>query len=285
MSHQEALEWISRVLVRSRGKEPIGNYNPLIIGELFWERSSKWKALAEGHVDQVADMCKMCTNTLLEETCPKDVRTRLSELKVKEALESRKARATAELLRIVEDKQDFPAVYNHYYTDNVQKSRNKRKDGVLSESIKAATTHQRRPDCNSNHTSATVDVAVAIDHYHGKVDHDMEKYSCEEALDCLLSIYKVSTAPSTFIKELNSSQVHQKTFVANIAAQVIERHMVRGLDKIFSPVDVNNLSDEDVLKVAAEPPSVKRQRDFLQDRQKKLLSGKDIFREILGRVR
>ena len=194
MSHQEALEWVSRVLVRSRGKEPIGNYNPLIIGELFWEQSSKWRALAEDHADQVADMCKMFTNKLLEETCPKDVRTRPSELKVKEALESRKARATAELLRILEDKQDFPAVYNHYYTDNVQKSRNKRKEAVLSESIEAATTHQHVPGCNSNHTSASVDVAVAIDHYHGKVDHDMERYSCEEALDCLLSIYKVGSA-------------------------------------------------------------------------------------------
>ena len=86
-------------------------------------------------------MCKMFTKTLLEDTCPKDVRTRLSELKIKEALESRKAKATAELLRILEDKQDFPAVYNHYYTDNVQKSRDRRKDHVLIESIKATTTH------------------------------------------------------------------------------------------------------------------------------------------------
>ena len=54
--------------------------------------------------------------------------------------------------------------------------------------------------------------------------------------------------------------------------------MVRGLDKIFSPLDVNNLSDEEILKVAAEPTSVKRQRDFLLDRQQKFLSGKSIFR-------
>ena len=59
-------------------------------------------------------MYKMFTNTLLEETCPKNVRTRLSELRIKEALESRKAEATAKLLRILEDKQDFPAVYNYY---------------------------------------------------------------------------------------------------------------------------------------------------------------------------
>ena len=210
MSHQEALDWVSRVLVRSRGKEPIGNYNPLIIGELFWEQSSKWKALTEDHVDQVADMCKMFTKTLLEETCPKDVRTRLAELKINEALESRKAKATAELLRILEDKQDFPAVYNHYYTDNVQKSRNKRMEHVLSKSIEAATTHEYLPGCNSNHTSASVDVAVAIDHFHGKVDHDMERYSCEEALDCLLSIYKVGSALSTSIKHLISLRSNKR---------------------------------------------------------------------------
>ena len=68
-------------------------------------------------------------------------------------------------------------------------------------------------------------------------------------------------------------------------AQVIERHMVRGLDKIFSPLDVNNLSDKKILKLAANPTSVKRQRDFLLDRRQKLLSGKSIFRDIMGRIK
>ena len=112
----------------------------------------------------------------------------------------------------------------------------------------------------------------------------MERYSCEEALDCLLSMYKVGLLLVLRTSQLTFSKVQQKTFVANVAAQVIERHMVRGLDKIFSPLDVNNLSDEDVLKVASEPASVKRQRDFLSDRQQKLLSGKDIFRDIMGRI-
>ena len=41
-------------------------------------------------------MCKMFTDTLLEETCPKDVRSRLSALKVIETLQTRKDEATAE---------------------------------------------------------------------------------------------------------------------------------------------------------------------------------------------
>jgi hypothetical protein len=60
--------------------------------------------------------------------------------------------------------------------------------------------------------------------------------------------------------------------------------MVRGLDKIFSSFDVNGLSDEDVVKVASEPSSVKRKRDFLHDRKQKLLRGREIFREIMGRI-
>ncbi len=60
--------------MRSRGKEPVGNYNPLSIGELFWELSSKWEHFAADHVDQVSEMCTMFTNTLLEEACPRDGR-------------------------------------------------------------------------------------------------------------------------------------------------------------------------------------------------------------------
>jgi hypothetical protein len=61
--------------------------------------------------------------------------------------------------------------------------------------------------------------------------------------------------------------------------------MVRGLDKIFSPLDVNHLTDDDVLKVASEPASVRRQRDFLKDRLQKLRTGKEIFRGIMGHVK
>ncbi|KAK3613583.1 hypothetical protein LTR56_027793, partial [Elasticomyces elasticus] len=77
----------------------------------------------------------------------------------------------------------------------------------------------------------------------------------------------------------------RKAFVANVTAQVIERHTVRGLDKISSRLDVNDLSDEDILKVASELASVGRKRDFLTDRQQKLRSGKGIFRGIMGRVK
>jgi hypothetical protein len=76
-----------------------------------------------------------------------------------------------------------------------------------------------------------------------------------------------------------------KTFIQNVSIQAIERHVVRELDQILSPLFVSSLSDEDVVKVVSEPTSVKRQRDFLVDRLDKLKEGQTKFRDVMGMTR
>jgi len=41
MTRREALEWIQRVLVRNRGKELVGNFNPMIVGKLQREQATR----------------------------------------------------------------------------------------------------------------------------------------------------------------------------------------------------------------------------------------------------
>lgn len=57
--------------------------------------------------------------------------------------------------------------------------------------------------------------------------------------------------------------------------------MIRGLEKIFSPVVVNILTDSEVEAIASEPASAKRQRQFLEDRIAKLKEGQSIFRIVM----
>ncbi len=73
--------------------------------------------------------------------------------------------------------------------------------------------------------------------------------------------------------------------MANVTSQVIERHLVRELDTILSPLNVANMDDTEIMAVASEPAAVKRQREFLSDRQEKLTNGKDIFRNVMGSVK
>ena len=65
-------------------------------------------------------------------------------------------------------------------------------------------------------------------------------------------------------------QVSQKTSDVDVITQVIECHMIRGLEEIFSPVVVNSLTDSEVEAIASEPTSAKRQRQLLENHIAKL---------------
>jgi len=104
--------------------------------------------------------------------------------------------------KIIEDIKSYPITYNHYYTDTIKKRRRKRGEKSLAKCIDNATQHFTLPGCNSNHTSAQVDARKAAREYSNEVDPDMENHSCEEALNYLYSIYKVSElvhAPSRLL--------------------------------------------------------------------------------------
>lgn len=55
-----------------------------------------------------------------------------------------------------------------------------------------------------------------------------------------------------------------KTFVDNVCRQVIERHLLIGLAKIFDPIYVSQLSEEDILDMASETPNIRDHRTKLQ---------------------
>ena len=56
---------------------------------------------------------------------------------------------------------------------------------------------------------------------------------------------------------------------------------MRGLEKIFSPIAVNDLSDTEAEAIASEPPPEMRQRDLLENRIKKLKDGQSILRGVM----
>ncbi|KAK2624978.1 hypothetical protein QTJ16_005347 [Diplocarpon rosae] len=271
MSKEDTLKWVASVLARTRGRELVGNYNPLLVGELFWAQAAKWKTLAIDHIRHVADQCSIFLKTLLHDKCPKDVETRLWESIIHDALKDWSRLASEELDRIMEDVNGYPMNYHHYYTDTIKSRRQNRQKISLAETVKQAskTTKVISTDGAESSTSATattVDLDQVVAALSTSSSENMEVFSSEEALDCLLAIYKVS----------------QKTFIANITTQVIERHIVRGLEKIFSPVVVNAMSDTVVEAIASEPLFAKRERAILEERVKKLQDGHEIFRGVMG---
>jgi hypothetical protein len=62
---------------------------------------------------------------------------------------------------------------------------------------------------------------------------------------------------------------------------VIERHIVRKIERIFSPVVVNGLTDSEAEAIAMEPAAARRQRRFLEERIAKLGDGHGILKEVM----
>jgi len=192
ISNATALKWVSQALTRTRGRELGGSFNPLLVGELFWEQSSSWHLLAKDHVDAVSQICRRFLLNLLQEMCPEDVSSRLWSSQIQDALRERNSSATRELELLMEDIKSYPINYNHYYTDTIKKRRRERDKEALADCLENSTTNTPLPGCHSTHSSTSIDLDQAIDRYCSPADPEMEKHSCEEALDCLFSIYKAS---------------------------------------------------------------------------------------------
>lgn len=263
LSKDQATKWARELYVRTRGKELTGNFNPLLIGELFWEQSCKWADFATVHVDRVADICSSFLDNLLRDECPSDVQPRILE-SIKDRLKARRQKAGQELKQIVYDLETYPINYNHHYIDSITERRQERQQEILEKAVLEATT--RSLDTKTAQYNDIVDTKKVAILCSKRNKEDMEKVVCEEALDCLFSIYKVM----------------QRTFIANITTQVIERHIVRGLDQIFDPIVVTHLSDEEAVRMAAEPLDAQRERARLGDKISKLKAGNEAFRNAMG---
>jgi hypothetical protein len=62
---------------------------------------------------------------------------------------------------------------------------------------------------------------------------------------------------------------------------VVERHIVHGLEEVFSPLVVTALNDVEVSDLASEPSTTIRQREHLKGRRSMLEKGRGVFRSIL----
>uniref|UniRef100_L7IQ43 Interferon-induced GTP-binding protein Mx2 n=1 Tax=Pyricularia oryzae (strain P131) TaxID=1143193 RepID=L7IQ43_PYRO1 len=173
---------------------------------------------------------------------------------VKKWIEDAGNDALMELDKLRKDEQRQPITYNHYYTDNIQKSRH----GFLREAVEGAIKETASSDYHGKlHVSnIPMDIEKFLEAMKRKVNVDMDDQACAEALAGLEAYYKVA----------------MKTFVDNVCRQVVERHIIAPLPKIFSPVTVSRFTDDELLQIGAESEKQNRKREELRSRANKLRS-------------
>ncbi|KAK3722656.1 hypothetical protein LTR37_002226 [Vermiconidia calcicola] len=269
IAREDEVARVRQLLVRSRGRELPGTFNPLLISQPFWSQSSNWETIASYHIARVAEVCATSMRAAIEFAAPSDGSKRLQALKIDNALENRLKDAKFELRRLVKDTKQHPITYDPSYTSIVQKARMEKHTSKFNSLVKEAETEVHtggKIPSSTLYPKSEIIKSGIVD----IVEKDMDKTSAEDALDSQFAYYK---------KEVSY-------FIDAVTKQVVERHLLRGLaENTLSPLLISDMTDGEISLVAPEPEEMTRQRDFLEARRSMLEQGQETFKSALGLFR
>lgn len=188
MSYPDAIQWVKCILVRTRGRELPGNFNPLLMSQLFWEQSENWEILALEHIDRVDALCNQFIRDAIDDVVVEDVSIRLQSLKLDDALTRRRTDACDELRRLVQDKQRPPITYDPTYTATVQEARARKTTAKIQ-----SLMDQAKVDVGGEgeEKQSLVNAQLFQSQMKELFEPDMDKTSAEDALDSQLAYYQV----------------------------------------------------------------------------------------------
>lgn len=260
ITRAQAVSWVKPILIGGRGCELPGTYNPLLIGELFWAQSKNWEKLAKAHVIKVFDMCSEFLKAALKGLAPTDVMDLIYSQHIDTQMEQRLESANKELDKLLKDRRRHAITYNHYYTENVQKIRDRR----IKERYEAVFDDALSLQGGLMNKAQIMAVLTAP-----RGGADMDNHACEEILDCMMAFYKVA----------------YKTFVDNVAIVVVERCLLDELWDVFSPLKVMEMDEELVRSICEEAPEDLRRRELLEGKRGSLRGGLEVCGRALKGVR
>lgn len=109
---------------------------------------------------------------------------------LREWLESTGQRAMSELKKLTDDEQRSPLTYNHYYTDNVQKSRQDAQKSAVRQAIRSSIDNDWGGKVHISNTYSDIERLMSA--VESRIIVDMGEQACNEAITDLGAYYKVT---------------------------------------------------------------------------------------------
>ena len=280
IQHSDYLDHVHDLMRKTRGRELPGTFNPLIIGDLFFEQSRPWKALTNRYCRDVLNAIK----TSLEYTIDTITDSKTAEGLLKEllypAMMTRTSHLHTKVSEVLEPYHSGHAItYNHYFTETIQKARKEHHEKEHAKRVRAFFGAQ--PNDSSIYIDDQVDFSKLVESLDISSEADMDRFACSEATYCMIAYYKVSeytkscgdSGHSVRTWELILVQVAMKVFVDNFSVLAVEKCMLSDLAHVLSPDLVMRLGDDLLNAIAAESESSMLERQRTTEKLKTLQGG------------
>lgn len=187
-------KFISKVLQlmkRTRGCELPGTFNPLIVGELFFEHSAPWQGIAEDYKERILDAILKSLAMTLEHAADQATNYGILQNIINPGLDELKQDLEKKVAATLAHQQrGHPITFNHYLTDTIQKKRDEEWRKNLSQKLGAFFAH----DMNSSFDTVSprsFSMKSLLETLTARTQADMDRYACQEVIHCMESYYKV----------------------------------------------------------------------------------------------
>ena len=190
ITRQAYLDDVAKLMVRTRGRELPGTFNPMIVKDLFSEQCKPWTDIVNNHIQCVWKAVNHFLGLAVDETADegtgKAVLRKIFDPAMDEIWTQLKSK-TDELL--IWHRQGHPVTYNHYFTEALQSVRNQRKREGFA---KALRDHFGLDSSEAVvNRASNVNIEALVDALVLEAEPDMDRFAASEALDCTDAYYKV----------------------------------------------------------------------------------------------
>lgn len=190
------IDEVSSQMKRSRGCELPGMFNPLIVGDLFYQHSQPWKDLVESFMAKLLEAARVAVNLIVEHTVDDATSNKLFRQTVNPSLD----RLTQELRGKVSDilephQRGHPITYSRYMIDNVLKARGDRHKKTIASKLQSF--FKLSPGTTTSYPKI-VDVAALLETLTQRTETEMDFFGSSEAIDFMEAYYGVGWALSHF---------------------------------------------------------------------------------------
>jgi Dynamin family/Dynamin central region len=175
----------------SRGRELPGTYNPLIIGDLFYQQSARWTDLVDRFTRNILGATRTTLNTILDHIADKATGEGLIRYIINPGMDALQRDLEAMMESILEPhRKGHLITYNHYFTENIQRAKARHRNKSLTQQLESFFGSYLEE--NGQVHQATFDLKGLVSALDQSTEADMDRYACSEAIDCMQAYYKVS---------------------------------------------------------------------------------------------
>lgn len=192
ITRSDFIDDVCDLMKRSKGRELPGTFNPLIIGDLFYKQASPWKGITELYSEKILEATRVLLELALAHCSDETTREGILMEIVGPAIESFSRQLKKKIHEIIQPHQEgHPITYNHYFTDNIQKSRQKHDETQLA--CRVNSFFGQNLDAGSVFIERGFNTGDLIAALTQRTEQDMDRYAASEAIYCMEAYYKVST--------------------------------------------------------------------------------------------